>query len=97
MAGWPPTVAVTSTVTTVYTFTFDKVTGLYTEVATAGAPVAGTRNLTAAEVFACPVLPQAPTELLASTGSDVAPWGVGIGLLALLSGVGILIGRKLKA
>jgi len=90
--------AVTSSVTTAYSFAFDSKTGTYgPAIPKAGAPVAGVRNLTATEFVACPVteiVPAAPQNVLASTGADVTPWGVGAGLLALLTGAGLLIARK---
>ena len=99
--------AVTSSVTTAYSFAFDSKTGTYgPAIPKAGAPVAGVRNLTATEFVACPVLAVEPVpsssaapvvtqDVLASTGAnDVTPWGVGAGLLALLTGAGLLIARK---
>ena len=99
--------AVTSSVTTAYSFAFDSKTGTYgPAIAKAGTPVVGTRNLTATEFVACPVLAVEPVpsssaapvvtqDVLASTGAnDVTPWGVGAGLLALLTGAGLLIARK---
>ena len=99
--------AVTSSVTTAYSFAFDSKTGTYgPAIAKAGTPVVGTHNLTATEFVACPVLAVEPVpsssaapvvtqDVLASTGAnDVTPWGVGAGLLALLTGAGLLIARK---
>lgn len=99
--------AVTSSVTTAYSFAFDSKTGTYgPALAKAGTPVVGVRDLTATEFVACPVLAVVPVspfitapvvtqDVLASTGAnDVTPWGVGAGLLALLTGAGLLIARK---
>lgn len=84
--------AVTSTVTTTYSFLFDKATGTYGDaIATVGTPVAGVRDLTASEFVACAV----PTVVtLPNLGGDASPWGIAGGALALLSGLGLVFGRK---
>lgn len=84
--------AVTSTVTTSYSFLFDKATGTYGDaIASVGTPVAGVRDLTASEFVACAV----PTVVtLPPLGADVNPWGIAGGALALLSGLGLVFGRK---
>ena len=89
--------AVTSSVTTTYAFVLDPKTGKYGDaVPTVGAPVAGTRDLTATEFVACPVPDvEPPALMLASTGAnDVTPWGMGLGVLSLISGIA-LVGRKI--
>ena len=89
--------AVTSTVTTTYAFVLDPKTGEYGDaIPTVGAPVAGTRDLTAAEFVACPVtVLTVPT--LAKTGSDVNPWGLAGGAATLLTGLVLLVARRRKA
>ena len=91
------TTAVTSTVTTTYAFVLDPKTGEYGDaIPTAGAPVAGTRDLTAAEFVACPVtVLTVPT--LAKTGADVNPWGLAGGAATLLTGLVLLVARRRKA
>ncbi len=77
------TVTTTTSVWNAETLKWDASTP--TEVVTAGV-----RQLTAAEKIACPVVPASSTPVLASTGSNLNPWAVGGGGLALLLAGGLL-------